>query len=475
MVRQIRVSTHDDTPEDPQKNPQEEVIEDLHRQIDIRSFEEEAEAETDAEAEAKENNSLTTELQSYKQPELELNPPLHSEISADSTEKPLLDLNNLCRPISTSRKEIEAFFEHKYPTHASEPINRNAQMHKEDQELWETFHKNWPIAGTEMEGAGLKYLSAGNVIKHMNFRQYWEFRNYQIQTMNGSIDEGQVFLERLRLSRTKDLNTPLKELLNPPNSEPNSELLEFFKLNQNLLDLIKSKDLTLEDVINYLKNMYNLYQGVTVTQNESNNEAYIKVKDKDYPDDETKAKTLVTINYASSPQHNYTFKLARDLSEQELNTAIPLMIDQVHRSKEITNTHGVEIYGFLKNPKKALEIFMLLIKNGLYSITIAPETLNAWEAAAADTKNNNQAAFQQALAIYGNKDNPGLYDLSCVCNKNYSKEKVKENWGKVQNYWAKTKELKFLEPPKSSNNAANRTTQIPPIVPTISPPKSPKP
>ncbi len=475
MTREIKVSKDDDTP----KDPQEVGIDDLPaRQIDIRSFEEAEEAETEEEAEAKENNFLKTELQSYKYPELA---PLHSELSSALPQQPLFDLNNLCRPISTSRKEIEAFFQYNNSEHALEQINRTAQMHKEDQELWETFHKNWPIAGTEMEGAGLKYLSAENVIKHMNFRQYWEFRNYQIQTMNGSIDEGKVFLERLRLSRIKDLNTPLNTLLNPSDSKLSelselSKLSEFFKLNQNLIDLIKGENLTLEDVINYLKNMHNLYQGVTITQNDTNNQAYIKVKDKDYPDDETKAKTLVTINNASSPQHNYTFKLARDLTEQELNTAIPLMIDQVHRSKEITNTHGVEIYGFLKNPQKALEIFMLLMKNGLYSITISEETLAAWRKAADDPKNNNQAAFQQALAIYhGDKYNLGLYPLACVCQKEHSEDTVKKNWEKVQKYWDKNQELKFVEQTKSSNDSGNPTTQTSPIDPPQPHTKLPKP
>lgn len=399
------------------------------------------------EEEAEENNSLKTELQSYKKPEM--------------SQTPLLDLNNLCRPISTSRREIEAFFFKNYGPHALESINRTAQMKAEDKALWEAFAKRWPITDAEMTGTGLKYGSAGNVIKKMNFRQYWEFRNYQIQTMNGSEDYN-IFLERLRLSRIKDLDIPLNKLL----EKPDPELSKLFELNKNLLDLIKGEDLTLEDVINYLKNMHNLYQGVTVTQNKDNNEAYIQYKD----NDETPAKNLVTIRYDQSKQHHYNFRLNGDLTTEELNKAIPLMIDQVHRSKEITNTHGIEIYGFLNNPKRALEIFMLLMKNGLYSITIEEATLAAWGKAADDPNNRNQKAFQQALAIYhGDENNPGLYPLACACQKENSKDTVEQNWEKVKYYWDQNKNLNFWEQTKQPEQPADKN-------PTLTfPTKPPKP
>ena len=422
--RNITVATTDYTV------PEEVDINDLPPSIDFKSLEE-----------AEENNSLKTELQSYKKSTIPQEPPL------------FLDLNNLCRPISTSRREIEAFFLNRYGAHSLEKLNRNAQMNPADKALWEAFVKRWPITDAEMTGAGLKYGSAGDFIKKMNFRQYWEFRNYQIQTMNGSTNEENIFLERLRLSRIEDLKTPLHELLKK--SDP--ELSKLFELNKNLIDLIPGKDLTLEDVINYLKNMHNLYQGVTVTQNEDPNkdpnieEAYIKYNNK----------TLVTIHHAENSGQHYDFKLSGDLSKEELNKAIPLMIDQVHRSKEKTNTHGIEIYGFLKNPKRALELFMLLMKNELYSITIEAATLDAWRDAANDLNNRNQKAFQQALAIYhGDQDNLGLYPLACACQKENSKDTVMQNWEKVKKHWDKNKNLFFEEQPEQSADE-NPTLTVP--------------
>lgn len=375
--------------------------------------------------------------------------------------------------------EINSFFDKEFGEHGRHNPQNLYQKNLLELERKFTTIANGIIPKSLFQFKKLPWFVRESFMQEMNFEQYWKFKEFQIESMQNLVDitsnsTGQnvfttgIFLSRLHLKFKGDYLDKLKndieielaaqkhdtdyqtQLLKKLNekligaiiNQPTAELLEILEKNESFMEQISnSYDIT--SAIEYAKYMCSIYDNVKMEV----------TKDKTLVQDENNT-TLFTITYSDQnkdkeklPAH-YQFEFSQGLDDQQLTKAVYIMLDQAHRAKELTNTHGITIYGFKNNPQKALQIFILCANNNLRNIRIDEETKKAWQEQATKycpPDPDNYKVFKDALDILDNGitlNKKKLSSLACICQniKNQREQKIykntlKEYWDHIK-YWA---------------------------------------
>lgn len=237
---------------------------------------------------------------------------------------------------STQRSELENFFNDRPKEF------EKFQAEARDKKFLEKHSIEWLTDTSKPENPKytLKLNSRYVILQNMPFEMYWNFRNYQAQTIQKRLDSGP--------------DETQKEYLN------------------KCLALYKNVSIEVDPA----------------TVPPSKQQAYIKCD----------GKTLVSITTDNTDnKNNMIFKIDPSLKDQELDRAILLMIDQVTRQQERSMDNRLEIFGYENNPTIALRIYQLAILEGSRP-EIHKDTLAAWQAKAANTSNPDERnKFNNAL------------------------------------------------------------------------------
>lgn len=391
-----------------------------------------------------------------------------------SSIKPLSSyINNF--PLPTTTQELRYYYQHVSMPGHTDPNHAIPKGLRGPFEDTTTPAFSYPFDKL-FQLKGLPPGSASTLIPKMNFEQYWTLVNFQVRTMqletnqisdsNQSTLLAEVFLQRLGLaakvikghSKAKII-TDIKTYLD---KEPlNQETIENLKNLMTFHDpLTLPSQYNIEKAISYLHGRYHLYKDIGIDiepANDANDISKTIIKQGNTP--------LVTITYDPKLQASthYKVEIASGLTQKASEKAMFLIIDQTIKSKELTNTAGISVYGFEDNPKAALKLFMLAMNSGLSNIDIEKETKAAWKAKSTSIPDDQENPYKQALDMINS-----LETLSCRCN-----EQKRANDGKLKadmdTYWEKIHKMKV--PPKSAsqNPPPNSNPALTPVLPTPPP------